>query len=205
MDYFPKDYRPLCVAALGRFCDDFVPCEFTSKKCGQCLNVKSAHVKGHQNEKGKITVGAYRSSFEAKTYSDQWISSLLGNLETLAEEFTKERRQKLVLRDQDRSEFSDLEIAVRLHSQVLSEFYSQSKSGDQCFSNASCFGCLMAVPQHPLGCGHILCASCIKEHGQVHDDLVVLTSCPLHREGDSEWQVHQKPEFAGLRILCLDG
>lgn len=218
MDYFPNNYAPLCKAALYRFCDEHVPCEFKSKKCPECKNDKSAHAaKGHQNEKGQIIDGDYVSSFEAKTYESEWIESLRSRMKSLEEAFDAQRTRQLHSRDRGRpavtkgrhaakARSEDEIAAVRLHSETLIEFFSQSSSGQQCFSNSTCFGCLMAVPETPLPCGHAFCKSCISEHGQTYNDLVTyLKRCPLHPREEFDWEVQQKPEFAGIRILTLDG
>ncbi|KAI9789319.1 MAG: hypothetical protein M1816_006208 [Peltula sp. TS41687] len=206
MDYFPSNYAPLCKAALYRFCDEHVPCEFTSKKCAQCMNVKSTHIKGHQNANGKITPGAYQSSFNAKDYENEWFISLKTRLQVLEEDFNRRRTQPLGPQSQNRPIVSDLKVAVELHGDILVEFFSQSCSGQQCFSNHTCFGCLMAIPESPLACGHALCKSCINEHGDAANDLAVyLKCCPLHPQEPFDWAIPLKPEFAGIRVLTLDG
>lgn len=146
------------------------------------------------------------SSFNASHYEAEWIQSLKDKLGELEEEFNTQRTQKLRARDEIRLALSDSKVAVSLHGRALIEFFSQSSSGQKCFSNATCFGCLMAVPEIPLACGHAFCKSCIAEHGEASSDLsIYLRFCPLHPQGGFDWEVPQKPEFAGIRILALDG
>lgn len=206
MDYFPSNYAPLCKAALHRFCEEHVPCCFTHTKWGDCRNVKSTHVKGHQNAKGKIMSGPYVSNFEAKSYESEWIESLKAKIQALEADFNKQLAHNLRASRQGRVRVSDKEVAVRLHSEALVEFFTQSSCGSQCFSNATCFGCLMAIPEVPIACGHAFCKSCATEHGDTSSDLALyLKCCPLHPQEQFDWEVPQKAEFAGVRILTLDG
>lgn len=199
MDYFPSIYAPLCRAALLRFCDEYVPCDFVDKKHERCRNVKSTHVKGHQNYKGRIITGDYQSSFNAESYEDEWIHSLESKLQHLEKQFDMQRTR-------DRFVKSDIETAVKMHSVELNEFFSQLSGGRLCVSNSTCFGCLMAIPEIPLACGHAFCKLCISEHGDDSSDTAVhMRACPLHVLEEFDWEVSQKPEFAGVRILTLDG
>ena len=215
-DYFPKDYAPFCKTALQMFCNDIMPCEYSSKKIPYCCNVKTTHVKGHQNVKGKRELGHYTSSLNASSYEQTWIKQIRDNLQTLDRAFTQELRNRYPLKDSGRrnsrsdregSISTDLRLVSKLHSQKLAEFFSQTRFSQDFISCVSCFRCLMATPEHALECGHVLCDSCIREHGEQLDDLVtVVSSCPLHRGTIAmNWEIARKPEFAGLRILCLDG
>ncbi|OAP64799.1 hypothetical protein AYL99_00771 [Fonsecaea erecta] len=217
IDYFPKDYAPFCRTALHMFCNDVMPCEYTSKKIPYCFNVKSAHDKGHQNEKGKREIGEYKSSLMASSYEKDWLRKIENNLRELNNAFIQQLRSKFTLQRRSRTDLSsnqessiseDLKLVSRLHDEKLAEFFSsQSKSSLDFISCVSCFRCLMATPEHALECGHILCDSCIREHGEEQDDLIILVgSCPLHGgKKYMNWEIAKKPEFAGLRILCLDG
>ncbi|KIW97974.1 uncharacterized protein Z519_01558 [Cladophialophora bantiana CBS 173.52] len=217
IDYFAKNYAPFCRTALYRFCNDIMSCEYASKKIPHCCNVKSAHDKGHQNEKGKREIGPYRSSLMASLYEKVWIKKIEDNLKALNSTFIKELSTRYPFQGQARTNLSDnqevsistdIKLVSRLHEEKLAEFFSsQIKSSRDFISCVSCFRCLMATPEYALECGHILCGSCIREHGEEQDDLITLVgSCPLHRGKRSmNWKILKKPEFAGLRILCLDG
>lgn len=146
------------------------------------------------------------SSFEAKSYESEWIESLQSRLKELEGDFDAHRTWRVDPRDRIRFAMTDARAAVGLHSEALIEFFSRSSSGQQCFSNSTCFGCLMAIPETPLPCGHAFCKSCISEHGETSNDLATyLKHCPLHPQETFDWEVQQKPEFAGIRILTLDG
>ncbi|OAL40290.1 hypothetical protein AYO20_00026 [Fonsecaea nubica] len=217
LDYFPKDYAPFCRTALHMFCNDIMPCEYTSKRIPHCCNVKSAHDKGHQNEKGKREIGPYKSSLMASSYEKVWLKKIEDNLKALNSTFIQELRSRYPLHKQSRTDLSgnheghistDMKLVSKLHDEKLAEFFSsQIKSSRDFISCVSCFRCLMATPEHALECGHILCDSCIREHGEEQDDLITLVgSCPLHGgKRYMNWEIAKKPEFAGLRILCLDG
>ena len=102
-------------------------------------------------------------------------------------------------------------MAYDLHQARTEGFY---KSFEDCnaFSFGSlttCFSCLMEVPQHPLQCGHTLCTACIKAYGRRNDrNSALIDFCPLHMSATSNeraWIVHFKPDYAGVRVLTLDG
>lgn len=46
-----KQYLTYCGTALEDFCTFYWPCKFHYMHRGSCVNVKEAHIKGHQNEK----------------------------------------------------------------------------------------------------------------------------------------------------------
>ena len=198
------------------FCSDVLPCEYTSKKIPYCCNVKSAHDKGHQNDRGKREIGCYRSSLNSSSYEPGWIQKIQEKLQALEQSFSKELRNKTPLQGQTPSNpRSDPEISAsleakvvsQLHKEILGDFFSQMKSSKDFISCVSCFRCLMATPEHALECGHVLCEPCVRDIGNDQDDLVVIVErCPLHRGNRRMlWEIARKPEFAGLRILSLDG
>jgi hypothetical protein len=67
----------------------------------------------------------------------------------------------------------------------------------------------MNVPEHPLPFGHVLCTPCIKGYGSpLEHSLVRMDCCPLHPEEWEKfgpWIIRFKPDFAGVRVLSLDG
>jgi len=101
---------------------------------------------------------------------------------------------------------TDTEIAVDLHKSNTAKFYAHVHDVEHYYNNATCLSCLMSVPEHAIGCGHVFCTACIKDYAtDGSDSLLVLRSCPLHQDQDRSWLVHLKPSFAGVRVLCLDG
>jgi hypothetical protein len=42
--------------------------------------------------------------------------------------------------------------------------------------------------------------------GQLENNNIVMTECPLHETSwAQEWKIRVKPDFAGVRVLSLDG
>ncbi|KAK4185799.1 hypothetical protein QBC35DRAFT_502844 [Podospora australis] len=78
-------------------------------------------------------------------------------------------------------------------------------------SNKTCLGCLQAVPDHVLSCGHAYCPRCVQETStptQFAECAWVVHHCVLcdREQGQGNGHVVQlKPRCAGVRILSLDG
>lgn len=89
------------------------------------------------------------------------------------------------------------------------EFYRDVEHADQIFSHASCFCCLMEVPEPPLPCGPFLCVGCIHTYGRETSKCVVeMAYCPLHMH-ETRWPqphlIRFKHKGARTRVLCMDG
>lgn len=193
----------LCKAALHEFCRTNWPCEYQDKRGRSCHNFKSTHSKGHQDKKGKVIGGGgYRSAFSPDKFNDRWVQLLGEDLKAFSSRLSQANLQS----DGRRSE---LMHAISLHQRNLADFYGHLKSGEHYHSLATCLCCLTEVPQHPLPCGHILCTSCVKDFGYARKEfLISLEHCPLHPEDGGQgygWLIRFKPNFAGVRILSLDG
>lgn len=66
----------------------------------------------------------------------------------------------------------------------------------------------MALPEHPLPCGHIICTPCLQSMGKEQGKTAInITQCPLEHENNTwpSWLIPVKPLEAGTRILVLDG
>lgn len=196
------EYQGFFLSALDEFCFMYWPCTFSNSK-GRCVNVSNIHnPKGHQNAKGRIiAVGGYESEgFSTEDFGALWISFIQDHLS----EFQKELK---ALIDRPHQE-SEQDMMWKLHKRHMAGFYAGA--APSYISHSTCFSCLMAVPEHVLPCGHVLCSRCIKNHGKQRSSKVVLevSSCPLH-EAETQWQspwvIRFKPDFAGVRLLCLDG
>ena len=104
---------------------------------------------------------------------------------------------------------TDEKIVLRLHRQYANESYTSVDAAENIFSHASCFCCLMEVPEHPLPCGHVLCTACVQSYGKTSSKCVVeMSSCPMHMD-DTRWNyphiIKFKHKGACTRVLCLDG
>ncbi|KAI9717966.1 MAG: hypothetical protein M1828_007058 [Chrysothrix sp. TS-e1954] len=202
IEFFNKHYRSRCKAALERYCDEILPCEYHDPKGRVCQNVKSRHsAKGHQDDQGAIFgTGNHQSSFSADVVYDGWMKNMVTSL-TSCEEALQEKHQLFATGVTD----FELEDAFKMHVRRLEQF---TRGHEEHFKSLlTCYGCLMGVPRHPLPCGHALCSACVKSYG-VHDaNLVLLKNCPLHPAQIFEpaWVVKFKPDFAGVRVLSLDG
>lgn len=166
------------------------------------MNVRARHNKGHQNEKGKIIhAGDYQSSFSADDYGKQWLQSLQSHLAKVQQEY-EERDSR------DARTASSNQTALDLHKKHMASFFEKMGHAANYVSHTTCLCCLKEVPEHGLPCGHVLCTACVQAYGSSTDDpQVFVQSCPLH-PGDvfsPRWQVHFKPEYAGIRALALDG
>jgi hypothetical protein len=182
------------------------PCSFSNEK-GQCVNVSSRHSpKGHQNERGKIiAAGSYQSNkFSALQFRKPWIEMIKQHVAGFQKSL-----QALIDQPNDRG-VSDISYMWDLHATHMNRFFEGLGSAERFVSHATCFCCLLAAPQHSLPCGHVLCTGCVSAYGKKRGSrsLLEMTSCPLHdRETrwSTPWQLSFKPEFAGVRLLCLDG
>ncbi|KAI9691461.1 MAG: hypothetical protein M1822_007532 [Bathelium mastoideum] len=211
LDLFDKFYANSCVAALEHFCDKYWPCSFVSRKGKACVNVKSSHTsKGHQTARGKIiSSGPYESAFSRFNFSDQWKFFLKNRLQEIEAEF-QEKRNATMPKNDNPLTVNDRTLAYDLHKKCMARFFHsyEGYSASKFISLTTCYCCLMEVPEHPLQCGHVLCTRCVKAYGHQHDSHSMLMDyCPLHstQRFDRPWIIHFKPDYAGVRILTLDG
>lgn len=211
LDLFDKFYANSCVTALEHFCDRYWPCSFVSRKGKACVNVKSSHTaKGHQTAQGKIiSSGRYESAFSCFNFSDQWKTFLKDWLRKIETEFQDKRNASLPKKDAPMT-VNDRILAYDLHKKRMGRFFGSFDGYDasNIVSLTTCCCCLMEVPEHPLQCGHVLCTGCIKAYGHQHDShSMIMKYCPLHSTQifDRPWIIHFKPDYAGVRILTLDG
>jgi hypothetical protein len=187
------------------FCDLYSPCQYRDKNGREiCVNSSNVHQKGHQNAKGKIfgTSRSYESDFTFESYYDKWIKYLREDVET-AQKALEDSRHRAD------SGISDEELVFQQHSAQLVDFYRQVGPADKFRSHTVCFSCFMEMPQHVLPCSHVLCTSCVKGYGvRVNNFDYAMESCPLH-SSQTSWEsrfiVKFKPDFAGVRLLSLDG
>lgn len=211
IEFFDKYYSDMCKAALDRFCDMFWPCSYTDRRGRRCCNMKAGHgSKGHQDQHGNI-IGArgsvaYQSSFSSTQYFKKWVSLIKSSL------FSCEARlqQRSHATSDSVSKVPMTDEALRLHvEEHLKDFFIRAGGAMKYFSMATCYCCLMNVPEHPLPCGHVICTPCIKGYGTALDQsLVRMDCCPLHPEETEKigpWIIRFKPDFAGVRVLSLDG
>ena len=173
--------------------------------------MKSTHFsKGHQSAKGKIfSHGPYESAFSSFDFAEKWKDFLKDRLQEIETAFQQRRNANMPSKDEPLT-INDKFMAYDLHKRAMERFFSSFKGYNprKFISLTTCYGCLMEVPEHPLQCGHVLCTGCIKIYGHQHDSHSMLMDyCPLHSSQyfDKPWIIHFKPDYAGVRILSLDG
>jgi hypothetical protein len=169
---------------------------------GICVNYKRSHTKGHQDKNGVIiAAGPYISDFTYESYRNTWMANLREKLEQFTEEFKEASRQE--------PSTDEHKIMLELHSGTLDSFHHNTDQTEAFRSHEVCVSCFTDISQHSLPCGHIICTACVKAWGTCRDKLAYsLNCCPIH-PNQSEWReehkVHFKPDFAGVRVLALDG
>ena len=197
-------YADMCDEALDNFCNMYWPCSFRNQY-GQCCNMKSGHnPKGHQNSTGRILgAGEYKSDFHFDDYADEWINNIRLELEKIQQQV-----HEIMFRHQS---LTEPDAAAKIHRRVMNEFYRNVGDVFQFVSHSTCFSCLRELPEHPLPCGHVLCTPCVQSYGrQAEKTVMKLDSCPLHYVetefvNEFPWKIKVKPQYAGTRILSLDG
>ncbi|TKA70619.1 hypothetical protein B0A55_07579 [Friedmanniomyces simplex] len=189
------NYEKFFDFAMGEYLELHYPCSFVSADgTRQC----------HQDEKGIIAAGDYQAAFDS-AFTHQWKAQLRAAIEGIHRDFSYELEQAS---HEDTQAIPEESIALELHGEYLNQFFEAVGPAAAICSHATCFCCLMDVPEHPLPCGHILCTACIKAYGKASKSSVTLPCCPLHREA-TRWAkpaiLKFKPTGAGVRILSLDG
>ena len=196
-----EDYERNFENALVGFCD-VQPCAFRNKK-GRCVNVRERHnSKGHQNADGKIiATGRYETDFTADRYKSVWINSLKKRLRGLQEDLKRVEEAS--------AELEDPLISIRKqHIENIVRFFNDVGGASNFKDHATCLCCLMRSPEHALRCGHVFCGKCIKSYGDVKKTTIEMRYCPLHpfdTKWHRPWKIRMKPDFAGVRVLALDG
>jgi energy-coupling factor transporter ATP-binding protein EcfA2 len=200
---FPE-YLDHCDVALEDFCQRYWPCEYVGGR-GRCVNVKAGHIKGHQLKSGQVlAVGNYCSSFSAESYRPTFRNNIYRMLAKLLEKLQNATQT---------TKYMETQEAANIHRDtVLRHFFHHLDGPKNFISHTACFSCLIAPPEHPLPCGHVLCTSCIRDFGSARGRTTIdMKYCPLHRKEDPDgqfdgrWPVIVKPPGAGIRVLSLDG
>jgi predicted acylesterase/phospholipase RssA len=154
----------------------------------------------HRTLDGRIIgTGQYTTSITANSYLPQWISFLKRRLDMYEKDYLEAVDEE--------PEILTQRLASELHIEQMN--YSCNKLGTArpFVSHASCYGCLVNIPQHPLPCGHVLCDNCVRDCGTRGHGKIKLEYCPLHTHTSFEppWEITQKIDHVGIRILSLDG
>ncbi|CAK1357491.1 hypothetical protein CB0940_07777 [Cercospora beticola] len=206
VDELFSNYEQFFDWAMGEYLEMHYPCSYISADgTRQCMLVKARHnVKGHQDEQGIIATGDYQAAFDAE-FLPKWKSQLTAAIQRIARDFQYELD---TISAGDEPSVPEERIALDLHIEYINQFFEAVGPASSMVSHATCFCCLMDVPEHPLPCGHVLCTACIKAYGKPNKSMLQVSCCPLHRES-TNWakpaSIRFKPVGAGVRILSLDG
>lgn len=206
VDQLFTNYEKFFDYAMGEYLELHYPCCFVNSDGRRCQVVKARHLaKGHQDDKGIIAAGDYEASFEPG-FVKAWKSQLRMAIDGIHRDFSYELEQ--ASQTPDIQAIPEERIALDLHAEYLNQFFEAVGPAAAIRSHATCFCCLMDVPEHPLPCGHVLCTACVRAYGKPLKSAVALNCCPLHREA-TNWvkaaHIKFKPAGAGVRILSLDG
>lgn len=205
---FENYYRGPCIDALVGFSKEYWPCTFENKN-GRCSLVKAGHsTKGHQRADGKILApGDYSSEFDLDKTLRGWNDNLTRNISEMQRQLESRRIQQsneLSYDDDD-----EQALASELHSRQTRDFFDKIGNVSHFVSHLACFSCLRELPEHPLPCGHVLCTPCVEAYGRRSGkSTILIASCPLHSSATrwvTPWEINIKPQYAGVRILSLDG
>lgn len=182
----------------------FCPCTYRGKRGEPCVNFKEGHLKGHQNKRGHI-IGSrpHESYFTYDNFMEEWARRLRNSLA----EFQGALSAKRIVSPS----VNEADIVSQIHHGNMKSFYRRLGGVRGFVSHTTCFCCLREQAEHPLPCGHVLCAPCVKGYGTLRNDrpgCYIIASCPSH-DVDTQftvpWEIQFKPPLAGVRILSLDG
>ncbi|KAK5133613.1 hypothetical protein LTR08_007561 [Meristemomyces frigidus] len=207
IDELFSNYEKFFDYAMGEYLELHSLCSYVSAdETRRCMLVKARHQpKGHQDEQGIIAAGDYEAALDTG-FVQQWKAQLRSAIEGMHRDFSYELEQ--ASQAVDTQAVPEERIALDIHVENLNTFFESVGPAAAICSHATCFCCLMDVPEHPLPCSHVLCTACIFAYGKQAKSLVALTCCPLHRDA-TKWAkpalVKFKPAGAGVRILSLDG
>lgn len=143
----------------------------------------------------------YVEPFNVAEFQENWLSTVRDKLVEIEAKLRDTNEEPVVHAD------SRDQAAAQLHKRHLMAYFGEHETRIQGYN--SCYACLMEAPQHPMACGHMLCRACVRMLGNKTDkDTVTIDFCPLERHQDRQVRpcsIRFKPDFAGIRILSLDG
>ncbi|KAI5209202.1 FabD/lysophospholipase-like protein [Aureobasidium subglaciale] len=177
------------------------PCSFSDRASRSCIGTKLSHGAEHRAADGNdIGQGQYVSSGTVEADVSDWVSFIKTELNICEDEYCEAL-------DEEPREKSSRRIASDLHLEQMNDFFTDLGAAVSFISHKSCFACLVRLPQHPLPCGHVLCNSCVQDSGKKGHGKIRLNYCPLHIHTSfrPSWEMPDRSEHAGIRVLCLDG
>jgi len=197
-------YSELCKNAIKEYHDTRAPCEFKKRshisgKEYQCIKKRRTHFDEHRLLRYAGVDDVLSGSFQTGFVQEQfvWQGQVLSKLKEM-ESNIQNGDQKYVR-----------QRTATQHRSYLLGFVGKIGIEIGYISHTTCLSCLMEVPEHTMPCGHVICSACVQDFGRIENgSTLVMDSCPLHRE--LQWTGSRalatlNPQFAGTRILALDG
>ncbi|KAH8665171.1 hypothetical protein BGZ60DRAFT_379045 [Tricladium varicosporioides] len=206
---FKNYYRAPCIEALESFSKSYWPCSFQHKN-ERCTLVMAGHgPKGHQRADGRILApGYFEANFDIAKSVRDWNDNLILSIGNMQRKLERKRLHQSGL-DKPYDDEDEQAAVSELHNSQMKTFFDHIGNVDNFISHLACFSCLRELPEHPLPCGHVLCTPCVEACGRRSGkSTILLESCPLHSTATTwvtPWEINIKPQYAGARILSLDG
>lgn len=169
---FGQVFAPACSSAVQIFIRQYTACQYQYNSL-RCIIRKADHVTGHRMSNDAYQQGNFipPSNFENST----WLAYIKECL-IATEDYLRRKTEPSSTKTTQTPDF--IEEAIQRHRLKLIDFFQGFLVSVD--SRFSCFGCLMQIPQHSLGCGHFLCTDCVKMFGNMSAPGVVsLYTCPL--------------------------
>ena len=143
----------------------------------------------------------YKEPFDVAKFQEHWLSTVRERLIEI-EAKLRDAKEEPTIHANTREQ-----AATQLHKVHLMAYFGERETRIRGYN--SCYACLMEVPQHPLACGHMLCRACVRMLGNMTDKhTVTIDFCPMEPYKDRQVRpcsIRFKPDFAGIRVLSLDG
>ncbi|OCK87877.1 uncharacterized protein K441DRAFT_670005 [Cenococcum geophilum 1.58] len=195
-EIFNRELKVWCQEGIKKHKEKDQRCGFILERGGPCINKRPTHEYEHCDEKGNRASGSFDDSQELSSDTVSLIHGLFIN-----------EYWKLCTDIDGVFALPKPEQARQMRESSMQE-YKQYWRNVQ--SNKTCLGCLQAVPDHILECGHGYCARCVQEIGKPSEWYEygwVVNSCILcqsnWQDGRHLFRLH--PICAGVRALTLDG
>ena len=195
-EVFNTDLKAWCEDGIQKYREKDQRCGYILDGGGPCINKRPTHEYEHCDEKGTRAPGFFDESQKLSPDTTSTIHGLF--IHEYWKLCTDEHEIFILPRPEQ----------VRLLRETNMQEFKQYWKDVQ--SNKTCLGCLQAVPDHMLECGHSFCDRCVQEFGKPSEWYEygwVVNSCILcqssWQDGRHLFRLH--PICAGVRALALDG
>ncbi|KXX79898.1 Calcium-independent phospholipase A2-gamma [Madurella mycetomatis] len=210
---FNKEIRALCDRAVSKFLDDNAQCAYVNPSNGRrCVNTKSGHAQGHQDQTGAcLSLGFFiSSSFDSQSFLaivEKSIGELMNKIDS-APSLSR-------LDWQRRAAEAHRENLKKLRELNGFPWKKSSYTQNDFGRDASvCYACFFGRPEYRLPCGHAICVTCLEDFDsdqimdkKLYPGVFTHSRCIICDATGAAWpyRTHVKPRLAGVRVLSLDG